>query len=165
MKILDWYLRHPLKCDLLLSAVIVFALHHFAAQVPLASFERGGILSSLAGTAVSLAGFILAALTIIATFRANVASKGVLESITKMESLLNSSAYGEIVEVFQGAIVGLIICTLVLYTGLIFGADLPPRWINLINIVALFEIIVSITRCLYILFRVITIDLKDRQHA
>lgn len=165
MKLLDGYLRHPLKYDLFLSILCVLALHRWAIHLPLASFDRATILSSLAGAAVSLAGFILAALTIIATFRANVATKRVLESVTKMESLLNGPAYGEIVNVFKGAIVGLVLCTLVLYLGLLFGADQPIRHINLLNLVGLIEIILSIARCLYILFRVVEIDIKDKRPA
>jgi len=42
-----------------------------------------------------------------------------------------------------GAIVGLILCTLTLYLSMIFGAGWPQRWINLLNVVALAEIILS----------------------
>ena len=158
--VLDWYLRHPLKYDVVISLLLVIGLHHWAERIPLASFDRGSIISSLAGTAVSLAGFILAALTIIVTFRANVASKGVMESSSGMEIVFNGPAYREIVSVFKGAIVGLTICTLVLYTAMLFGANLPPRWINLLNVVGLSEIILAITRCLFVLFKVVEMDIK-----
>lgn len=161
-KLLDFYLRRPLKCDAVLSLILVAALHYGAERIPITSFDRGSIVSSLAGTAVSLAGFILAALTIIVTFRANVASKGVLESASGMEIIFNGPAYREIVSVFKGAIVGLILCTLTLYLSMIFGAGWPQRWINLLNVVALAEIILSITRCLYVLFRVVEIDFKNK---
>ncbi|QKG57023.1 hypothetical protein GKZ68_10520 [Hymenobacter sp. BRD128] len=159
-RILDSYLRHSLKCDIAISIVIVGVLHFWAGRLPLSSFERGSVISSLAGTAVSLAGFILAALTIIVTFRANVASKGIMESMSGMEIIFNGPAYRDIVGVFKGAIIGLVICTLVLYLGMIFGANLPLRWISLLSVVGLIEIILSITRCLYILFRVVEIDFK-----
>ncbi len=159
-KVLDFYLRHPLKYDVVISLCIVAVLHYWAERIPLTSFDRGSIISSLAGTAVSLAGFILAALTIIVTFRANVVSKGVTESSSGMEIIFNGPAYREIVAVFKGAIIGLIVCTSILYLGMLFGADLPPRWINLLNVVGLIEIIFSITRCLFVLFKVVELDFK-----
>ncbi|WP_139255317.1 hypothetical protein [Hymenobacter psychrophilus] len=160
-KALNVYFIAPLLWDALLIGLIVLILHFFAKYLPLITLDLPTVLDSLASTAISLAGFILTGLTIIVSIRANLSYKGINESNSGIELLFNSWAYGSIVKIFKGAIIGLILSALLLYLALIFSGTITYRHIILISIICFIEIFMSMFRCLYILFKIITIEIKS----
>lgn len=159
-KLWDKYLAHPLVWDGILALALVVLLHFLAPYLLLATLDVPTVLDSLASTTISLAGFILTGLTIIASIRANLAYKGLEQSNTGLELLFNSWAYRKIVEVFRGAIQGLIIGACILYTVMIFSKNITERHLLLVSVGVFVEIIGSISRCLYILFRIISIEIQ-----
>nr|GFA63109.1 hypothetical protein [Tanacetum cinerariifolium] len=62
--------------------------------------------------------FIIAALTIIVTFKANITAKKLEESVNGMELLFNSDNYGRIVNVFQLAIIELVIAFAAMHSAM-----------------------------------------------
>lgn len=161
--VIDIYLAHPLKCDFMVCVLIYIGLHYNAVRVPIATNDLSSIQGSLASTAVSLAGFIIAALTIIVTFKANITKK-LEESINGMELLFNSNNYGRIVNVFQLAIIELVAAFAVMHSAMFVSGMFTPRHNLLLAILVLALILLSLTRCLYVLFNVLTLE-ADPQNA
>lgn len=76
-KSIDFYLDHPLIVDFIIIILLVLGQQFCPLRI-LFKFDviaQTAILSNLIGTSVSLAGFILAALTIIVSFKSNIACK------------------------------------------------------------------------------------------
>lgn len=158
LKAIDLYLSHPLISDTIVCLLVFLGLHYYAGRLPIASDNLNGIQSSLASTAVSLAGFIIAALTIIVTFKANIQAKKVDESVNGMELLFNSDNYGRIVHVFQFAIIELVTGFAVMHAAMFITDMFSPRHNLLLAAAVLTIIILSLSRCLYVLFNVLTLD-------
>ena len=158
LQALDRYLAHPLFWDGMLCAGLLAVLHFGADRVPIATTDLAGIQSSLASTAVSLAGFIIGALTIIVTFKANIRAKKMEDSVNGMELLFNSTNYGRIVNVFQFAILELVGAFAVMHAAMFVSALLTPRHNLLLAIAALLVILLSLGRCLFVLFNVLAVE-------
>ncbi|RZJ95279.1 MAG: hypothetical protein EOO60_00960 [Hymenobacter sp.] len=156
--VIDIYLAHPIIFDLIACIMLCVGLHYGASSVPISSSDLGGIQSSLASTAVSLAGFIIAALTIIVTFKANITAKKLEDSVNGMELLFNSNNYGRIVNVFQFAIIELVAAFAVMHGAMFVSAMFTLRHNLLLAIIVLALILLSLTRCLYVLFNVLTLE-------
>lgn len=122
--------------------------------------------SSLASTAISLAGFILTALTIIVTLRANLSYKGVDKSANGLELIFNSWAYKQIVGIFKGAIQELVIVSALLYAMMLVNkVDSYEPLMLAISAGSLVIIIFSTLRCLFILFNLVEVEIKTREDA
>ncbi len=165
LRAIDSYLAHPLIGDAIICILGVLGLHHYADMLPIATDNLNGIQSSLASTAVSLAGFIIAALTIIVTFKANIEAKKINDSTNGMELLFNSDNYGRIVHVFQFAIIELVAAFAVMHAAMFVTGLFSPRHNLLLAGVVLTLIILSLSRCLYVLFNVLTLDANPLNKA
>ena len=91
-KTLDFYLKFPLFSDGIL-VFILYVLHNKVSFFEFTLTDKNNqlnILSNLIGTSVSLSGFILAALTIIVTFKSNIKAKKIEESDNPLEMIFSS---------------------------------------------------------------------------
>ena len=156
-KVLDYYLKLPVLFDIII-AVIVWLTSKHAPVFFIPISERDGqlnIISNLIGTNVSLAGFVLAALTIIVTFKSNLKAKGVEESENALELILSSRHYFNIVSVFKGALIEFVICFTLLYTAWINIDGLSLQTVYRINISGIIITTLAIVRSLTMLFMII----------
>ena len=115
-KLLDLYFRIPLLLDFILVA-LVWTMNTYLSfiAVSVRYVTMDNIYSSLIDTSISLAGFILAALTIIVTFKSNLKAKGINEAQNALELILASSNYKGIVRTFRGSILELALLAITLY--------------------------------------------------
>jgi hypothetical protein len=109
-KILDKYIKHPLLYDLIIVCLFILGKHILSSKniititIPIDTLKS--IVSDIISTTISLAGFILASLTIIVTFKDNINHKEIYNKIeakkelTGMELLFTSKHYKRIVGVF-----------------------------------------------------------------
>lgn len=163
MRVLDGYLKLPLLWDLVVAGLVCLLLHYQAERLPIANSDITALQSSLASTAVSLAGFIIAALTIIVTFKANIESKKLDQSANGMELLFNSGNYTRIVRVFQVAIIELVICFGIMHTAMFFNNSFTIRHSLLLALVVLIFILLALLRCLYVLFSVLNVEAQPKE--
>lgn len=164
-KIIDCYLKNPLWWDFLLICVLVTGNWLIPAFIPF-KFEISaqiGILSSLISTSVSLAGFILAALTIIVSFRSNIACKNPESAKSPLELIFSTEHYKNIIQVFKSAIVELTIAFSGLYIVWIIGENLKPELILQVNVYGGLLIFLSLSRTLFTLFLVLKLDKNSEQ--
>lgn len=160
-KIYDIYFRYPLTIDLLII-IIVWLINSYLAIVTLDIEEStiNSIIPSLIDTSISLAGFILAALTIIVTFKSNLKAKGIKDAQNAFEMILASSNYKGIVNTFKGSILELTILSVVLYCMWLCkdGISASSEFKALVSGVIVLGL--SIGRSLMILFKVLKIETK-----
>ncbi len=159
-KILDIYFRTPIFFDILFSILYLmisrkYTLFHF---VYINSTDVSSLTSNLIGTSISLAGFLIASLTIIVTIKSNLLSKKLEESSSALELLFNSSNYKQIVSVFKKSIIELIIIVAVLYSIWTLNQNISHWLYNQILLCAISITVVSICRSLIILFKVLSLE-------
>lgn len=111
-KIIDKYFAYPLLIDLVVVIVVwICSKYFYLFDFQLINKENQvNILSNLIETNVSLAGFILAVLTIIVSFKANLKAKGLKDADNALELIFSSKHYYKIVSVFKMALLEFIFC-------------------------------------------------------
>lgn len=162
--IINHYLRWPLLFD----AVVAIALGLGAAKylMPCIIIDYTekllDVIFSIIGTCVSLAGFILAALTIIVTFKSNLKAKGIAESNDALELILSSKHYGSIVSVFKTAIIEFIVVAITLYLVAALSWVFSTSNLLIVTIVSIIISSLTIWRSLFMLFAILNLEKKDR---
>ena len=157
-KILDFYLKQPLLMDgvIVLIFWLIPSLHPFVKVSFTDKSNIANIYSNLIGTCISLAGFILAALTIIVTFRSNIKSRGFKEAENALDFILSSDYYKQIVSVYKKAIVEFVLITVVLYTCWILIENIKSQSsLTKIALSGAFGISTTLTRSLWVLFKIL----------
>jgi hypothetical protein len=162
--IVNLYLRWPIFWDILTGCIVATILGRFLG-FPNGKFkvsELQDIQQSFIDTSISLAGFILAVLTIIVTFKANVGYKKIQHTETSLELLFNSNVYFTIVNLLKWTILELIINACLLYYFAIF----TNYFLEIINlsvlILTFFLVFGAIFRSLYVMFIVVNFDAKKK---
>jgi glycerol uptake facilitator-like aquaporin len=115
------------------------------------------IISNLIGTCVSLAGFILAALTIIVTFKSNLKVKGIEHSDNALELIFSSQHYDNIVKVYRDAILEFVILSILLYFVWAFS-DFLNDSLTFATMIGIEMASFTILRSLFILFKILKLE-------
>jgi len=164
-KIIDCYLKSPLWWDFLIICVLITGNWLIPAFVSF-KFEISAqiaVLSSLISTSVSLAGFILAALTIIVSFRSNIACKKPEEAKNPLELIFSTDQYQKIIHVFKDAIIELTISFVCLFVVWIIAENLKSEFILQANVYGGLIIFLSLFRTLFTLFLVLKLDKNNEE--
>lgn len=159
-RIFDIYFDKSIIIDLLIIIIFCVVSNNIA-FVPFKLVDKSNqlnVMSNLIGTCISLAGFILAALTIIVAFKSNLKAKGIEQSENAMEMILSSNHYHNIVSVFKKAIIEFVICAVVLYAIWASADNLSIKQINLSVVCSIFTISMAIMRSLVILFKILEME-------
>lgn len=171
MKAMDIYIKRPLFWDLIIIVIVLFIKYLVSYIFPILSLPKqealASIYSDLIGTTISLAGFVLASLTIIITFKDNINHKEILrkaenkEEITGIELIFSSKHYGRIVGVFSWACLIFLILFLFVIVLKLSQAFLNEN-IQLDLCIALIGLIfLTIIRTLIVLYNIIQIQIKE----
>lgn len=157
------YLRWPIFFDVLLSIGTSYQLSKYFFECEEMSDKSNllSVISSLVSTCVSLAGFILAALTIIITFKSNLKAKGITEADDALELILSSKHYESIVSVFKTAIIEFVIVTIVLYLIATASSQFTISALLLVTINGIVITSLTIWRSLFVLFRILKMEKQN----
>ena len=160
-KILDLYINNALVCDALLVFVIwILNSNYSIVTYTIAKKEENiSILSDTIAASISLAGFILAALTIIAAIKSNLANKTPQDARNPLELFFSPTNYRTIMKVFQGSIKELTCCCIVAYTTWIPIENISNILLFKILVSIIFIISISLTRSLMVLYKIV--NMKD----
>lgn len=163
-KILDFYFKMPVIIDIVITTVIWYISKYKPISTIKLSDKTNqlNVLSSLIGTNVSLAGFILAALTIIVTFKSNLKVKGIEDSDNALELILSSKHYEKIVAVFKNALLEFVLCFIVLYLFWTISDNLSIATIYRVGISGIVLTAMTIIRSLFILFVILKLERHKR---
>lgn len=159
---MNLYLRWPIFWDILIGCIAAAIVAIFLG-FPVEKFKVSDlrdIQQSFIDTSISLAGFILAVLTIIVTFKANVSYKKIQHTETSLDLLFNSEVYFTIVNLLKWTILELLINAFLLYYFRIF-TNYFVESINLsVLVLTFFLVFGAIFRSLYVMFIVVNFDAK-----
>lgn len=173
ISIADKYIKRPLLWDLIICLCIVaisfFILEHkkyCTLDVDIESLKSN--LSDIISTSISLAGFVLASLTIIVTFKDNIAQKQQNPNpdtnpnvdITGIELLFTSKHYKRIVGVFTWAAF-ILLFLFVIFSGIkMFTKVLSTHIIFYSTVVGITLIALTIFRSLIVLYQIIRLQIN-----
>lgn len=162
--IIDKYLTIPILCDIGIVSAIWYVSKNFEifGFVLTDKTNQINIIPYIISADVSLAGFILAALTIIVTFKSNIQSKGMNDAINALELIISSKHYFKIVQVFRKSLVELVICFIFLFCVWLSTDNFSIRTINRINVTGVIITTLAISRSLFILFMVLDLERHKR---
>lgn len=160
--IIGTYLKVPILIDLVLIAIVDYLLYLSKESNVVTELLTGDNLRDFYGdlisTSIALAGFIVAALTIIITFKDNLSTKG---NESALSTVLNDSRlYSSIVRIFYFASFVFFSVFGVLTLLKLFFKSVDSFYLLMIAIASLILMIMAIVRSLLILFRIIKIQAK-----
>jgi hypothetical protein len=159
-KIMDFYLNNALFFDSLAITIIWFANSYLSfIDFKIADKKENlGIISDTISASISLAGFILASLTVIASMRSNITNKPPDATRNPLEMFFSDKNYSRIVQVFKDSIIELISVFVLSYLIWISQENFENytllKWI----FSAIIIVFLSISRTLLVLFTIIKID-------
>ncbi len=161
-ELVDSYLQYALLIDIAVIGILWF----LNSKVNLFDFEfkskieHLNLVENIIGASISLAGFILASLTIIVAIRSNILSKQPENSENPLELFFASGIYKAIVKVFKIAIIELVFCFIISYVLTISSANLENDFLFKSLIGLIYLVSVSTMRSLFVLFLLIDVDGK-----
>ncbi len=165
-KLLNIYIKRPLLYDLLICSILVTITQFIESPgYAISSVKAESAFSDIVNTSISLAGFILASLTIIVTFKDNISHKENSSDKSKIEMsglelLFSSKHYKRIVGVFSWAAFIFVLLFLVYSLLKLFIEKIPET--NFLELVICGIILISMTifRSLLILYKVIKLQIS-----
>lgn len=159
-KIIDIYLEMALLIDFLVATLVWFCAYNFSFLDFIIKDKDNQIslLQELISTSVSLAGFILAALTIIVTFKSNLKAKSIENSDNALDLIFSTGHYDNIVRVFKSSIIELVFCFVALFIVWASTDNLDVIIINKVNVCAILLTSFAIVRSLMVLFMILSLD-------
>ncbi|MBP5982256.1 MAG: hypothetical protein KA734_00930 [Fluviicola sp.] len=158
LKMLDFYLKFPVLLDIALVILISSCTLILKNKGILRDFDverLKSISSDLISTSISLAGFVLAALTIIVTFKDSATGKS---STDGKSTFFNSGKYFDLVKVFYSAALVLIFTFVILSTIKISDIFKNLKIEQYVILGALILICTSVLRSLILLFQIIKLQ-------
>lgn len=159
-KLSDLYLNNAITLD----ALAVFFIWTINTNFPIweltfiAFSDRSEFLSNLVATCVSLAGFILASLTIIATLRSNLGNKPLELAKNPLELFFSATNYKRLVNAFKYSIVELVFTAFVLCITWLFLQTVNADHFFQIIVGAIYLIFASVFRALSVLFTIMSLE-------
>lgn len=157
---IDFYLFNSLILDFFICFSIVF-LPKYLVIFELTLTQKNNqieIISSLTSTLISLSGFILAAVTIISSIKANTVNSPKSSIKSSLNGLFSEENYMEIIKTFRKAIYEQIIACITLYLIWIYSDSLDIYCIANFGFCGIFIVFSTISRSLLILFKLIKIE-------
>ena len=158
--VFDVYLAYPIFFDSLLSIILWLCLKYLAI-VDFRLIDKSNqlnIFPYIISADVSLAGFILAALTIIVTFKSNLKSKKIEDSENALELIFSSKHYDNIVKVFKNSMIEFILCFTFIFIIWTYEENFSINTINRVNVIGILITSLAIFRSLFILFHVLNLS-------
>ena len=156
----DTYLNFAFIIDIVVIVILWFAnskisIIDFALNKKESNIE---ILSNIIGASVSLAGFILASLTIIVAIRSNIVNKTPEQAESPLQLFFSIGTFKTIVKVFKIAIIELIICFIASYIVWSISANISNFTVFKTIVILIFLMAMSTIRSLFVLFLLIEAD-------
>lgn len=164
-KLRSIYFNSPVFYDFIICAVICIGIHLKQAFL-ICHFNNdiiGDVISNLISGQISLTGFILAALTIIVTFKSNITSKGLEESTNALELLFSTKHYKKIVRVFKTAIIELTASFIIMYILWPFVTKSSLEYTIMVVFLGFVTITLPLIRCLIVLFSIMDLENKTKE--
>jgi|SRR5690554_1223197 len=191
IKILNTYIKRPLLWDIIITSLICYlfslVVSKFDVKIQVDMELVKSIISDLISTSISLAGFVLASLTIIVTFKNNISHKKKSQSKPEcnykseqvsgkdnkvvinqddeqsgIELLFSSKHYSRIVGVFTWAVFIFLLLFLFLSFSKLFITEVPISIALYFCIIPICLTTLTIFRSILVLYRIIRLQLDKK---
>jgi hypothetical protein len=163
-KILNTYIKRPILWDIIVTAlgcyIYSLCISRFCINLNYDIELIKSIISDLISTSISLAGFVLASLTIIVTFKDNISNKQKPDEVNGIELLFSSKHYGRIVGVFTWAVFMFLLLFLLLALSKLFISKVPQVIAIYFCLIPISIITLTIFRSILVLYSIIRLQLK-----
>ena len=165
--VIDCYFRIPVCIDFIILIILWILSTHTAdsGMLHIIIFKRPDALTYLAYIVsgdITLAGFIIAALTILITVKSNTTARGYRDAKNALEYLFSTEHYYPIVRVFTGAIIQLFMFFIILYGAWLLQGNLEDKTIYRVLLFSTLGIVSAVFRVLYTLFKVLKLERLER---
>ncbi|WP_035677605.1 hypothetical protein [Flavobacterium limnosediminis] len=162
--LVDNYLNYAFSIDALLIILYWFFFNKFYLISIIYNSKNSNldILGNVIGASVSLAGFILASLTIIVAIRSNISNKLPEQSKSPLELFFSIGTFKTIVKVFKIAITELVLCFIISYLVWAISENVANEFIFKTIISLIYLMSVSTIRSLFVLFLLINSDINNK---
>jgi len=165
-KVLNIYIRRPLLWDIFFTGVLCYLAYYiinlFNIRVSIDSELIKSIMSDLISTSISLAGFVLASLTIIVTFKDNLSHKNQGVDQSGIGLLFSSKHYRSIVSIFTWAVMIFLALFLFLSLSKLFVSKLPVEYSLYFCIIPITITTLTIFRTILVLYNIIKLQLLNK---
>lgn len=163
---MDKYYAKPLRYDFVIISAFCFSYWLITTKYNVTLVNDPELIKSfttdLLNTSISLAGFVLASLTIIVTFKDNTNSKkNENTEATGLELLFSSKHYSTIVNVFSTAVFLLLSGFVVLSIYKLFFTKFPPYFGDYLLIVSILITALAVFRCVLLLYKIIKLQISQ----
>jgi hypothetical protein len=170
-KILDKYIKHPVAWDSVFTAVVILGLYFYQLKfhkINFAAQNLESLVNQMISSSIGIAGFLITALTIILTFKDNLKSRDSEKDGSSedkqvqsgIELLFHSKHYKRIVTVFFVASI-IMVLTFIYYCFIeMCISTFDVHTLIYLVITPLLFLILALSRCLMILFRIIMLQVK-----
>ena len=158
----DNYLNYAFIIDLIIITII-WVLNSKLSWIEIKYLNKEtyiNIISNIISASVSLAGFMLASLTIIVAIRSNIANKNPEHAKSPLELFFSIGTFKTIVKVFKISIIELILCFIISYIVWIISRNISIESVHKTIISLLYLMSLSTIRSLFVLFLLIDIENK-----
>ncbi len=162
-KTLDAYYNSPKITDFIICCIVGFWSDKYANKIvsQIDTTILFNIYSYMISTSISLAGFLLAALTIIITIRSNLKAKQIHEVDNVLDLILATSNYLMVVSAFKNAIIEYISISITLFVVWALNSIITSEQHFSITITSILIISLVTIRSLYVLFSILSKDDKN----
>lgn len=164
--LMDCYYSKPLAFDIMIIAFFCLLYNWLIRNLNFSLLNDPELIKSLTSdllnTTISLAGFVLASLTIIVTFKDNSISKNINNETTGLELLFSSKHYFTIVKTFSTSVFLLLAGFVVLSLFKFFFKKLPPYFGDYLLIISILIIALSVFRCVLLLYKIIKLQINKK---
>jgi len=159
----DFYLKSAIIIDIMVLIAIIFLQNRYGLfKMPSKDDDWvQSTFSSLISTSISLAGFILASLTIVVTFKSSIKAKltdNELEKLNGLELILSSKHYTKIINLFKQVLYELVFVFVLLSYLWIFQLDFQKSAIFYCLVYGTLAISLGLVRTILVLFKILMLD-------
>lgn len=167
----DFYFKKPILWDaivVVLLWVISLNISYLLSNLNLPLIkvlDKGTLLnylSNLVETNVTLAGFIIAALTILVTVKSSLKARGYEDAENALEYIFSTKHYASIIKVFVKSISELVLILIILYVVWLVSENINEKNIYRVLIFSTFGLLTSLLRSLFVLFNVLSLENINR---
>lgn len=168
---MDSYYAKPLRFDFVIIVLFCLLYKLLTSKYQFTLLNDAEFVKSfttdLLNTTISLAGFVLASLTIIVTFKDNTSAKKTSSSESEstpasgLELLFSSKHYSTIVKTFSTAVFLLLAGFVVLSLFKFLFKKLPAYFGDYLLIISVLIIALSVFRCVLLLYKIIKLQIKN----
>lgn len=158
----NYYLKYPVQCDYFIALLLVTSHSYFSPRIGFyyipAITEISDILNELISSTLSAAGFVLAAIAILASIKSDVEPLKSKRPKNGKQLFFYSNGYPDMIKIYAQTAVNFILL-FIIFTVLRASVNfLHPSWLFHLSLIGVLVLILSFLRCILLLWNLINLQ-------